>query len=74
MTDRPEYLDSSLVDLGAADLAELGSLDPNLLAASLEQVLRRARRPAEAIAGRTKSGPGDEKHSPKTVVGRGLAE
>jgi hypothetical protein len=58
MTDGLEYLDSDLVDVGAADLAELGSLDPNLLAASLEQVLRRARRPAEAIAGRTKSGVG----------------
>jgi hypothetical protein len=67
MTDGPEYLDGGLVDLGAVDLAELGSLDPDLLAASLEQVLRRVRRPAEAMTGYTISGPGS---FPKTVRGR----
>ena len=67
MTDDPEYLDSSLVDLGAVDLAELGSLDPNLLAVSLELMLQRVRRPAEAIAGYVKGGPGPDS---KTVNGR----
>jgi hypothetical protein len=71
MTDGPEFLDSSLADLGATDLAELGSLDPNLLAASLEQALRRVRRPAEAMAGFTKSGP---ESVPKTVSGRDSAQ
>jgi hypothetical protein len=78
MTDGPEYLESDLVDVGAANLAELGSLDPNLLAASLEQVLRRVRRPAAAIAGFTQSGPeyeGDDDESClKTVTGRDLAQ
>jgi hypothetical protein len=61
MTDGPEYLDGNLIDLSTADLAELGSLDPDLLAASLEQVLRRVRRPIEAIAGYVISDPGGDR-------------
>jgi hypothetical protein len=57
MADEPEYITSHLVDLGAIDLTTIGSLDADLLAAALEHVLRRLRRPGEAMVGFAEGGP-----------------
>jgi hypothetical protein len=57
MADEPEYITSHLVDLGAIDLTAIGALDADLLAAALEHVLGRLRRPGEAMVGYRKGGP-----------------
>jgi hypothetical protein len=51
MTETPECIEGRLIDLIDADLSDLTSIDPALLAESLLYALRCVGGPGEAIAG-----------------------